>query len=236
MAPWEPGTAGISELYLGARTTLSSALIHSPGFFFFYPHKLCVHLLVGDSYEVGYKYFRRDHSSPTNLCLHVVSLGWQLLGNFGLLAAVDKLASTVTLAPWLDLARPLSALSAICWGGVLLFSPAPLVVSLASAASIGGAYWVAPLLAPRELELGAMTLFLTVQVLSKFAFPQSSMRQAESRTVPSSKLASQDVAGGTLHTCKLFGLALAFRFAAVPWRAALKVLKLLALLVQKYKH
>ena len=165
---------------------------------------------------MGYKYFRRDHSAPTNLCLHLVSLGWQLLGNFGLLAAVLSWAAKrvgvqgakvhfgllAAVLSW-----PLSALSAICWGGVLLASPAPLVVSLASAASIGGAYWVAPLLAPRELELGAMTLFLTVQVLSKLAFPQSSMRQAESTTVPSSKLASQDVAGGTLHTCKLFGLA-----------------------------
>ena len=119
---------------------------------------------------------------------------------------------------------------------MLLASPAPLVVSLASASRIGTVYWVAPRLAPCDLELGVMTLFLTVQVLSKLPFPQSSMRQPESTTVPSSKLASQDVAGGTLHSCKLFGLALAFRFATVPWRTALKVLKLLALLVQKYKH
>ena len=139
-----------------------------------------------------------------------------MLDNFGLLVAVDKIASTATLAPRLDLAHPLSALSAICWGGVLLSSPAPLVVSLACPGSIGDTYWVTPLLAPRELELGVMTLFLTVQVLSKLSFPQSSMRQAEATTVPSNTLASQDVTGGTLHTCMLFGIALTFRFATVP--------------------
>ena len=67
----------------------ASCLLYAPGAFFFYPWKPLMQLLVGDTYATGYKYFRRDHSKPTNIVLHGVALVWQLLGNFGFLAVAD---------------------------------------------------------------------------------------------------------------------------------------------------
>ena len=70
-------------------TSIISSLVYAPGAFFFFPWKPAVQAYIGDTYEVGYKFFRRDHSEPTNVCLHLVALAWQLLGNFGVLNTLD---------------------------------------------------------------------------------------------------------------------------------------------------
>ena len=41
---------------------LTAPFLYAPGAFFFYPHKILFLYLVGDTYETGYKHFRRDHS------------------------------------------------------------------------------------------------------------------------------------------------------------------------------
>lgn len=176
---------------------LSSATLYAPGAFFFYPWKPVAQLLVGDPYAVGYKFFRRDHSTTQNLALHLVALGWQLLGNFGLLACVDALP---ILAPFKTVysARPVSALTAVLWSLMLLSSPAPMVCSLGSTAAIAGAYVLAPSIDPRVLEACAMAVFMLVlTVTSKPA---------------------QKVSKDFMHGCLRFGIAVAFRYAASLYR------------------
>ena len=151
---------------------VSSSVLYSPGAFFFYPWKPLMQALCGDTYQVGYTYFRRDHCEWTNLKLHLVALGWQLLGNFGLLAALDRqLVAAVlggsTSTTLLGTARPLSAVTALLWSATLLRSPAPRVCSVLSTACIAGAYAAAPRLEPRALEFGAIAAFLTVLVASR---------------------------------------------------------------------
>ena len=67
------------------------SILYAPGAFFFYPWKPVMQALAGDRYDVGFAFFRRDHTDPTNLALHTVALAWQLLGNFGLLGLVAML-------------------------------------------------------------------------------------------------------------------------------------------------
>ena len=186
------------------------ALLYAPGAFFFFPWKPPVQLLVGDSYATAYRHFRRDHSDPTNLLLHLVALTWQLGGNFGLLAALDGALFDVTLARH----RPLATLTALAWGVTLLASPAPLLVSAASIAAIGAAYWAAPSLSADALELGAMVLFLAVLCAS-------TLLCTPSVTVGGARRSSLARLGGSLaRALAYFGLACGARWAARPWQGA----------------
>ena len=194
-------------------TLLSSAILYAPGAFFFFPWKPVMQALGGDSYEVGYKHFRRDHSDPTNLCLHIVALAWQLLGNFGLLSTLDAqhVGDTIRgLSPALGhMGRPLSTVTAVLWVLTLVTSPAPPVCTATSAACIAVAYFVAPLLSPRELEMGMMGAFVATLVLASVVFvPRVKTKEPRSLV--------KDLA----HAFKIFGLAAAFRLAATPWAGA----------------
>jgi hypothetical protein len=146
-------------------TLVGSVLLYAPGAFFFYPWKPFAQAAFGDSYHVGYAFFRRDHSEPTNVCLHLVALLWQLLGNFGLLNAVDRAVAPLLPAP-LGVHRPLSMLTAALWVVTLMLSPAPLGCSLLSSLLIVVVCWAAPMLTPSVLELGAPTVFVSVLTLS----------------------------------------------------------------------
>ena len=136
--------------------TLSSALLHAPGAFFFYPWKPIVQAIAGDSYDVAYQFFRRDHSGSANLALHAVALAYTLLGNFGLLFLADTylFPERITLtgsfwahSPLKNLtlpALPLSYVTAVTWIIVLMCSPAPVECSSLSMALIAAAYLAAP--------------------------------------------------------------------------------------------
>ena len=78
-----------------------------------------------------------------------------------MLAAID---ASVQVAPTLLGQRPISALTAVLWAGLLLSSPAPMPCSILSSISIAGAFAAAPHLGPRELEGGAMLIFVAVLV------------------------------------------------------------------------
>lgn len=146
-------------------TSIISSLVYAPGAFFFFPWKPAVQAYIGDTYEVGYKFFRRDHSEPTNVCLHLVALAWQLLGNFGVLTTLDaKMFGDNTL---LSQIRPLSALTAMQWAALLVMSPAPHAVSTLSVLAIIGAYLSAPNLSPHGLELGCTVAFVAVLTLTQ---------------------------------------------------------------------
>ena len=114
-------------------TALSSVFLYGPGAFYFYPWKPVFQLLSGDGYQVGYKFFRHDHSDATNLCLHCVSLVWQLLGNFTFLGAFDKY-----LASRIGFDRPVSFLTAVLWIATLGLTNAPWQTKLLSSSTIAG--------------------------------------------------------------------------------------------------
>lgn len=194
-------------------TKLSSILLYAPGAFFFYPWKPVMLALAGDRYEVGFDFFRRDHSDATNLALHTVALMWQLLGNFGLLAAIDASLwpGRIALPYGLLLPeRPLSYLTAVSWVTTLIFSPASLSCSLSSAAAIVAAFTAAPHLAPHELELGAVAAFLCTLVLFSLFTERRSHRGRRAAGLLSD----------LLRACARFGLFVGVRLVARQWRGA----------------
>ena len=194
-------------------TLLSSILLYAPGAFFFYPWKPVMQALAGDRYDVGFAFFRRDHTDPTNLALHMVALAWQLLGNFGLLAAIDASLwpGRISLpGGFLLPERPLSYVTAISWVATLIFSPAPLDCSLSSAAAIVIAFTAAPRLAPHELELGVVAAFVCTLVLfSIFA----------ERKVHRGRRAA-GLLGDLMRAGARFGLVVGVRLIARQWRGA----------------
>ena len=189
-------------------TRLSSALLYAPGAFFFYPWKPLALLSAGDTYAAAYSHFRRDHSDPTNLILHAVALCWQLAGNFGLLAALDRLLVGDELWP----SGPLSALSALSWAGTLVLSPAPSICSLASVAGIATAYAIAPLLSPNAVEIVPMACFIVVVCVASVVLTPSTTVTDGRRGTATSRLARN--LGRTL---VYFGIAVAARGAGSRW-------------------
>ena len=182
-------------------TLTASILLYAPGCFFFFPWKPLGQAAFGDSYATAYKFFRRDHSLGTNVTLHVISLTWQLLGNFGLLAALDQRLGLVTTG-----LHPLSVATACTWAGTLLLSPAPVLLSLLSSIMIALACAVAPILSPRELEAGMMCTFVATMVVALLAFDRK-------------PLAS--IPRGLAFAAKNFGVALVPLLIASKWRGAL---------------
>jgi hypothetical protein len=161
---------------------LSASLLYAPGAFFFFPYKPIVNALIGDTYLTGYKHFRRDHSDATNAALHVVALGLQLSGNFGLLYFADgalvrhfpAAASAFGFGPHF---RVLGGLTAAIWATTLLLSPAPILANLLASFCIFLAYLLSPQIVSAsstqnfDLELLAMGAFLAVQVAAGFLLP-----------------------------------------------------------------
>lgn len=136
-------------------TRLSQALLYSCGAFFANPWKVPVHLLVGDTYAVGYSHFRRDHHTSANLRLHLACCLLQLLGNFGLLHTLDAMLG------YQGIVRPVSLVSGVSWALCQLLCPAPPACRALAAAAIAAAYAMAPHLVPGHsiefFAFGAMT-------------------------------------------------------------------------------
>ena len=179
----------------------SSVLLFAPGAFFFYPWKPVMLYLAGDSYSVGYRHFRRDHSIGINLALHCVSLCWQLVANFGFLNAIDQRLTLTVLA------RPLSLCTAIMWSVTLIISPAPIMPSIISVLGIAAAFIAAPHVPPHALEYGGMGAFFSAICLATMMQP-----------TPKGAAAFAQFAQRLSHTLKMFALATVMRLAATPWR------------------
>lgn len=111
------------------------------GPFFIYPWKPILNLLFGDSYEPAYQHFVEGHYGVTNLSLHLIALGIQLTGNFGLLRVLDD--KQVVPQP-IEGVRTLSAISAAMWMLQLLPAPAPKSCTFGAIACIAAAYAFAP--------------------------------------------------------------------------------------------
>ena len=162
---------------------LASAALYAPSCFYFYPWKPVLNAKVGDSYETAYVHFRRDHSDDVNVGLHLLALVLQLVGNFGMLCALDA-----TLAPMLPgalaaalpgyvAARWLSALTAASWIAALVVQPAPPACTLVSALAIAAAYSYAPHLpAPALIDAVAPFVFAVTAVGLVFASKRGARR------------------------------------------------------------
>lgn len=147
---------------------------------------------LGDGYDTAYRHFRRDHSEPTNLLLHLICLVFQLLGNFLLLLFVDQQLAPLAnmnakwdaalallpaaLAPLAAAAqgRLLSSVTAAAWSQYLVLEAgAPALPRLLASASVLAAFYFAPLLsyAAQGVEKGATVAFavtlLVGQLLSR---------------------------------------------------------------------
>jgi hypothetical protein len=206
---------------MGVLTPILSVVLYTPGCFFFYPWKPFLQVFAGDTYETAYRHFRRDHSDATNLCLHLVALVWQLLGNFGMLAALDGMLRRLpTFAQTSDDAwvetfppygRPLSTFTASMWILTLFLSPAPSAVTISSICGITSAFYVAPHLRPRELEMGMLGAFFVILILSGLVCERKTIKGAE----------APSLVRDLLHAIKMFGLAAAMRLAGTPWGGTL---------------
>lgn len=65
--------------------------IYAAGTFYANPFKVVLNAAIGSRYAIAYAHFRRDHSVPLNIILHLLCLFIQVLGNFALLQVLDSL-------------------------------------------------------------------------------------------------------------------------------------------------
>lgn len=153
---------------------LSRGLLYSMGPFFAHPLKPAANMLFGDTYAMAYKHFRRDHTKPANLRMHVVALGLQLFSNFSLLQLLDTALQQYlgpTFIPKVfGVSVSLVASTAIAWAATLLACPSPAwcrllsVVSIATAASVTS--FTIHTVTPLQFEAGALSLFNAVMLWS----------------------------------------------------------------------
>jgi len=130
---------------------IAQALLYSAGAFYANPLKVPIHLLVGDSYAVGYAHFRRDHHTNANLRLHLACAVLQLLGNFGSLHALDAALGYAL--------HPLSLCTAATWALCQLACPAPTACRVLAATAICAAYLFAPYVAHgHAIELATLCM------------------------------------------------------------------------------
>ena len=98
-----------------ATSSLVRLCIYVPGTFYCNPFKPFLNAVAGSSYGLAYGHFRRDHSDPLNVWLHVGCLFLQVLGNFALLDCLDRTFGTRSVAPF----------TAAAWALALGRTPSP---------------------------------------------------------------------------------------------------------------
>lgn len=131
--------------------------IFATGMFYAYPWKVAMHLLYGDGYAVAYTHFRRDHHTWLNLIAHTLCLFLQVLGNFGLLLALDRQGGL----PWMMMTW--STVAALSWVQIVGAREAPLLARVLATACIVSAAFIAPHLAdPVLLERSVMAGFIVL--------------------------------------------------------------------------
>jgi hypothetical protein len=162
---------------------VSSAILYAPGAFFFYPWKSMMNALVGDSYEIAYKHFRRDHSDSANIAMHIVALVFQLLGNFGLLSSIDNILvkksgfSSEIAQPFGGL---LPAITAALWILSVLTAPAPPSCRVIAASAVTAGCIAAPLVSAHTVEIGCMTIFVAVAFTASLVFESLRLKRRRS--------------------------------------------------------
>ena len=98
-----------------ATSSLVRLCIYVPGTFYANPFKPFLNAVAGSSYGIAYGHFRRDHSDPLNVWLHVGCLFLQIFGNFALLDCLDRTLGTRSVAPF----------TAAAWALALGRTPSP---------------------------------------------------------------------------------------------------------------
>ena len=127
-----------------ASSRLVQLLLYTPAPFFGYPWKPLLNAIVGGRYAPSYAHFRDQHRGSLNLFYHCLCLVWQLGSNYALLDDLDAklvaklLPLSVTRATH---GRPLALMNSLLWSMTLMMtSPTPALVKLASCASIFAAH------------------------------------------------------------------------------------------------
>ena len=131
-----------------ATSSLVRLCIYVPGTFYCNPFKPFLNAVAGSSYGLAYGHFRRDHSDPLNVWLHVGCLFLQIFGNFALLDCLDRTLGTRSVAPF----------TAAAWALALGRTPSPPSVRAFTIALLAVASRGCAALAPSESYAWLMLL------------------------------------------------------------------------------
>eukprot|EP00239_Pterosperma_sp_CCMP1384_P004277 CAMPEP_0197856876 /NCGR_PEP_ID=MMETSP1438-20131217/29399_1 /TAXON_ID=1461541 /ORGANISM="Pterosperma sp., Strain CCMP1384" /LENGTH=344 /DNA_ID=CAMNT_0043472493 /DNA_START=311 /DNA_END=1345 /DNA_ORIENTATION=- len=163
---------------------IAQSLLYAPSAFYFYPWKPFMNAVVGDTYRVAYKHFRRDHSDSANMLMHFICLFLQLLGNFGFLNALN--GSLMRSIPRLHMkhfeTELIPLLTALLWIAYLLIaaSDAPPIAVVLSIVCIGASWYAAPLLEAWALDIGSLILFLITIPIGALLFKNKVLKRRKS--------------------------------------------------------
>ena len=131
-----------------ATSSLVRLCIYVPGTFYCNPFKPFLNAVAGSSYGIAYGHFRRDHSDPLNVWLHVGCLFLQIFGNFALLDCLDRTLGT----------RSVASFTAAAWALALGRTPSPPSVRAFTIALLAVASRGCASLAPRDYYASLMLL------------------------------------------------------------------------------
>jgi hypothetical protein len=158
------------------------AILYAFGPFYAYPYKPLLNHSFGDSYEIGYKHFRRDHNTVLNQLAHLICLVLQVAGNFLFLHYLDaKIPSG-----WTGALPLISISTAIVWISVLVrgATGAPMIANALAVGSIVAALLSAPSLDPQTLEFGTIAAFLALFVAADLFDIRGRTHVSMSQTLP----------------------------------------------------
>ena len=117
--------------------------------------------MAGSSYGMAYGHFRRDHSDPLNVWLHVGCLFLQIFGNFALLDCLDRTLGTRSVAPFTAAAWALALGRTPSPPSVRAFTIALLAVASRGCAALApGEHYASLMLLTGPLELICYWLYL----------------------------------------------------------------------------
>lgn len=147
------------------------SLLFASGPFYTYPWKPLINSLIGHSYALALLHFKKAHYGTVNLALHGVCLFIQVAGNFGLLRRIDTVLLGVPADSTHVQFKSLAFACAASWCLPLLLSPAPKLISLASAAVIAAAYVLSAKVTMPVFELLSCGGFAVALVISNALTP-----------------------------------------------------------------
>lgn len=156
----------MSQLLEVIKNRFLSVVLFTTAPFYFFPPKAFLNRIFGSNYEIAYYHFRQNHRNAVNLALHFVCFWMQIIGNFCLLAELDRRYVPQRI-PGQD--RFLSLVSAAVWSLTQFTSGAPIIASVLSTGSIVSAYLAAPFVTPALMDAGCFGSFLLMLVLSQMA-------------------------------------------------------------------
>ena len=144
-----------------ATSSLVRLCIYVPGTFYCNPFKPFLNAVAGSSYGLAYGHFRRDHSDPLNVWLHVGCLFLQIFGNFALLDCLDRTLGTRSVAPFTAAAWVLALGRTPSPPSVRAFTIALLAVASRGCAALApSSHYASLMLLTGPLELTCYWLYL----------------------------------------------------------------------------